>query len=524
MYQLAVRNDLKLGTLKLTSLTSYAMYNQTQNIDGDGMAQVSYDLQKNDGYISTFNQELRLANDPKQAFRWLVGLNYENSITNEDQGLRYFDNTSFDSSLFWINYSGVTNRQKIENAAAFTNLEYDVNNKFTAHLAARYTDSLNKNDLCSYTTTNGNVNKFFNYLGAALNGITGTGYDSNGVVQNPSSPLPFTPIGPSGCYTLTEASAPVPLVPGQQFIGRLKESNVSWRVGLDYKPSGTTLIYANISKGFKAGSFPTLAAANFVALQPVHQESVTNFELGVKASALDHRIQFNAAAFYMDYHNKQVRGRLLDPVFGGLETLVNIPKSRIAGAEADVTVRPTHDLTLSGAVTYLNSKILQSPAAPYNYNVLGQVADFSGDPLPFTPKWSGSVNLEYRHELSSGLTPFVGISAKAQTGSDAEPGAQSLPYLSGCLTTTGQTPGIAGGIPVCSLAPGVTNPFALNGYATVDGRIGIEGPGDAWRVMFWGKNIFNKYYWTNVISSADSAARFAGMPATYGVTIGFKLK
>jgi len=43
-------------------------------------------------------------------------------------------------------------------------------------------------------------------------------------------------------------------------------------------------------------------------------------------------------------------------------------------------------------------------------------------------------------------------------------------------------------------------------------------------VMFWGKNIANKYYWTNVISSADSAARFAGAPATYGVTIGFKMK
>ncbi|MFD2579235.1 hypothetical protein ACFSTD_12890 [Novosphingobium colocasiae] len=36
------------------------------------------------------------------------------STTFEDQGLRYFDNTSHDSSLFFINYSGVTNKQKIE--------------------------------------------------------------------------------------------------------------------------------------------------------------------------------------------------------------------------------------------------------------------------------------------------------------------------------------------------------------------------------------------------------------------------
>ena len=42
--------------------------------------------------------------------------------------------------------------------------------------------------------------------------------------------------------------------------------------------------------------------------------------------------------------------------------------------------------------------------------------------------------------------------------------------------------------------------------------------------MVWGKNLFNKYYWTNVISSADSAARFAGMPTTFGVTLSVKTK
>ena len=62
------------------------------------------------------------------------------------------------------------------------------------------------------------------------------------------------------------------------------------------------------------------------------------------------------------------------------------------------------------------------------------------------------------------------------------------------------------------------------GYTTVDGRFGIEGPDGQWKVMFWGKNIFDKYYWTNVISSADSAARFSGRPATYGVTLSFKTK
>ena len=491
MWQAAMRADIELGSLTLTSQTSYAHYKQNQGVDGDGMAYVTYDLEKNDGFIKTFNQELRLANDPTSQIRWLLGANYEKSKTLDDQGLRYFDNTSHDSSLFYINYSGARNLQKIENWAVFGNLEFDVTEQLTLKAAARYTDSKNRNSMCSYTTENGNVNKFFNVLG----GISGN---------------PFTPIAPEGCYTLNYDG-----VPGEVFRGNLKEDNVSWRVGVDYKVNPDVLLYANVSRGYKAGSFPTLAAALFVALEPVTQESVTAFEGGFKASLADRAVQFNAAGFYMDYKDKQIRGRLLDAIFGGLETLVNIPKSRIWGAEAELTVRPTDGLTLSGAVTYLNSKIKESPAAPYNYNVLGVADDFAGDDLPFTPEWSGTVNLDYRKELENGGSPFIGVTLSARTKSDSQPGARRMRYLEGCQADTS-------GDRVCFLPAGVTNPFALKGWTTVDARLGYEAPEGAWKVMVWGKNIFNTYYWTNVISSADSAARFAGMPATYGVTFGFK--
>ena len=69
----------------------------------------------------------------------------------------------------------------------------------------------------------------------------------------------------------------------------------------------------------------------------------------------------------------------------------------------------------------------------------------------------------------------------------------------------------------------IGNVFNIKGYTTLDGRLGYEAKDGAWKVMVWGKNILNQYYWTTVIPSNDSQARFAGMPATYGVTIGFKI-
>jgi outer membrane receptor protein involved in Fe transport len=78
----------------------------------------------------------------------------------------------------------------------------------------------------------------------------------------------------------------------------------------------------------------------------VKQESVTAYEAGIKATALDRKLQVNAAIFHYVYNDKQIRGIVIDPIFNQLEKLVNIPKSRINGAEIDVTVRPVGGLTL----------------------------------------------------------------------------------------------------------------------------------------------------------------------------------
>lgn len=476
MWQLGMRADVELGGgITLTSLTSYTDFDQQQRVDQDGNALVTFDIQKADGYIKTFNQELRLANDAKSQFRWLLGANYEDSTTFEDQLLRYFDNSSHTRSLNWINASGVTNRQDIKNYAMFGNVEYDVSEQLTLKVAARYTNSKNDSSICSYTTPTGRVETLFG--GAGINGT---------------------------CFTFTQA-----FTNGPPISGTLKEDNVSWRVGADYKVSRDVLLYANVSRGYKAGSYPSLSTASYLGLLPVTQESVTAYEGGFKASLADRKIQLNAAAFYYDYRDKQIRGKLIDNVFGALDALINVPKSRIYGLEADITARPVDGLTINAAVTYLNSKITEGPGAPKNNNIYGQVDNPAGDPLPFTPKFSGVINVDYRREMASGGSAFMGVSFNARSHSDAAIGANRIPYPTGPNSFT--APGVGG------------NVFNIKGYTTTDARVGYEAADGAWKVMLWGKNIFNTYYWTTVIPSNDSQGRFAGMPATYGITLGFKI-
>jgi outer membrane receptor protein involved in Fe transport len=159
--------------------------------------------------------------------------------------------------------------------------------------------------------------------------------------------------------TVISPYGPGPLgVPGEPFIAKLNETNVSWKAGINFQAAPRALFYGTVSKGYKSGSFPSLAAATMTPLLPVTQESVLAYEIGAKLQSSDHKLSLNSAAFYYDYRNKQVRGKLLDPIFGDLEAEVNVPKSRIWGLEADVTVREIPEITITGGVTYLNSKVL----------------------------------------------------------------------------------------------------------------------------------------------------------------------
>jgi outer membrane receptor protein involved in Fe transport len=64
--------------------------------------------------------------------------------------------------------------------------------------------------------------------------------------------------------------------------------------------------------------------------------------------------------------------------------------------------------------------------------------------------------------------------------------------------------------------------LAIASYTLLDLRAGIGSANDRWKLSIWGRNVTNKYYWTNAYKLADISARFAGRPATYGATLSFR--
>lgn len=486
-WQVSLRGDFDLTSdITLTSLTAYAKYKQRQGHDGDGLPAMSVDLPLDLGRIKTFSQEIRVANNASAALKWIAGANYERSKVFQSISAVFID-TSIAyllSDIGFTNFRDLTysTDQKFRTYAFFGNAEYDIGDSgLTVKAGARYTNARfsafidNKDP----TAVPGGIGAF--YFDVLLGGRFG---------QYAGQPFSINNLG-------REVNGVAPGAHGV-FAGQFKEDNISYRVGLDWQARPGLLVYANVQRGYKQGSFPTVSASVFSQYVPVTQESVQAYEAGIKASLLDRVLQLNGAAFYYDYKDKQLRSKTIDSQFGLLDVLQNVPKSSVKGLELEATVRPHRYVALTTAFTYLDATIDKFSGI----NSSGVTAVFDGERMPFTPKYQVGANLDTNFPLSDNLELFTGT---------------NFAYRSSTVATIG------GDINPPAATPQDFTLFGIKSYATLDLQIGLKAADDRWRVSLWGKNVTNTYYWNNTVAAVDVIVRYTGMPATYGVTASFRM-
>lgn len=504
-WQLALRGDLELNDqMALTSITSYARYDTYLPTDNDGS---DWDDINNRTYgkIKSFSQELRLAGDLGDRVKFMLGANYASDISKDDQHVRMDSTNAFlpdvllsgspaadqlalqyfgQAPVFaghttlpgqqnakspgvhrWINFYNI-NYQHTKTYSGFGSLDFKLTDQLTLQASARYSKQDRDHQGCGADGGDGELADTMGILATAVYGVV-------------------TKAPPGGCIAVL----------GDGTVGMvrdtLNEDNLSWRGSINYKPTPDSLIYANITRGYKAGSFGTLPIIFAFGGQGagVPQEEVTAYEVGFKASLLDRKVQLTGAAFYYDYKNKQLLGFLDLPVFGLVPGLASVD-GKVTGAEAEVIVYPVSGLRLNAAATYVKT---EGKGDELVFDGFARTSRVDGQPFPRTPKWQVIAGAEYSFDVGSDLRGFVGGNVNYQGGSYAAFGDASLPG---------------------------NNLFKMEGYALIDLRAGIEN--DRWRAMLWGKNVTNKFYVTDVTHTIDNVSRSAGLPATYGVTVGVK--
>ena len=226
-----------------------------------------------------------------------------------------------------------------------------------------------------------------------------------------------------------------PLVPSTAFpvfsfatVGSKSWDQTNWTAGFEFDLANKSLLYANVSTGFKAGGFyfnPIPGARN-----TYDPEKVTSYTVGLKNRFLDDRVQLNLEAFDMEYTGQQIAtllfaqlGSALIPYFPNQ----NAGKARIRGGEAEGQFLVTPNTLLSADVQYIDAKY---KSLVYQSGVAAQVCpstfvpppngpvysiDCSGRPELMTPKWTVNLGAEQTVPLPGGADLVLGVNTRHES-------------------------------------------------------------------------------------------------------------
>jgi iron complex outermembrane receptor protein len=295
--------------------------------------------------------------------------------------------------------------------------------------------------------------------------------------------------------------------------GDVKFTKFTYKAGVEFDAAEHSLLYANISTGYKSGGFFIAAINN--TFKP---EVLTAYTVGSKNRFLDNRLQINLEAFYWNYKDQQVnhlgpvQTSLAPPAFGITQITENAGKSRIYGLEAEILFKPTRSDNLAIDLQYLNAKyqhftytasspngvpprlacpITVATNAPVTPPARAFIVDCSGNQQINAPKWS--LNLSYDHvfELSSKLNFTPGLRTRVESGR-----FMSTEYLP---------------------------EEYQKGYHTIDAYMTLANSEGAWELTAFMNNIEDKtiYASSGIKPFTNAVYNILRAPRTYGLRAGF---
>jgi iron complex outermembrane receptor protein len=191
-------------------------------------------------------------------------------------------------------------------------------------------------------------------------------------------------------------------------------TSFSPHVSLSYKYAEDSIVYALFSRGFEPGGYNASLTGGSAYVQTqltsagaqafYQQEKFDNYEIGIKSTFWDRRIQTSLALYHDIWDNGQVTQTFFvnspTPPYGLLgqfSVITNIGKVDLNGAELSARVAVTNHFTVNATADYSESNIVQ-------YVNLGAVrvdgsSNVNGKTLAQDPKWTFSVSPQYTDNL-----------------------------------------------------------------------------------------------------------------------------
>ena len=201
---------------------------------------------------------------------------------------------------------------------------------------------------------------------------------------------------------------------------------VTWKAGVEFDATDESLLYANVSTGFKSGILFGGLGRNWS-----EPEVLTAYTIGSKNRFLDNTLQLNLEAFYWDYQDQQIShlgptqvGTTPGgPIYGPVFLTENAGQATIYGLEASMKAQVSRNGLLSVDVQYLNTEYDKFQYLAYSTSgpapVVGcdiaptsligaapqamiYAVDCAGQPLTNAPRWSANVSYDHSFDLGGG--------------------------------------------------------------------------------------------------------------------------
>jgi iron complex outermembrane receptor protein len=422
-----VSQDFGWGTL--TSITGYVDFKRQWGADTDAGPYRELDFVEHDR-IDQVSQELRLSGATDKS-DWLVG-----AFVSRDRVKMSYDGhlqDLFNTTL--LTFSDQTSKS----AAVFANVEHKLTDELSLVAGLRYTWE-QKADL---------------------------GFTKDLVSLCPGSALT---LAPCGTPPITLASVDT----------TIDDTNWSWKLGLNWKPNATTLVYGSISQGVKSGGFFSGVATNSGQLKPYLPETLLAYEVGVKQRFSQAGLSWSGSLFYYDYSDVQT---FIRDISGGLpiQRLGNVDTAKIYGADLDMMWSPPalRGLDLTAGLGLLHTEL---GAFTSSFGVTPK-----GNELPDAPKVSFNVSAAYTADLGEKLQAKVQMDGRY--ADDMFKDALNDPLI------------------------------ATPSYWVWNARASLFSGAD-WEVAVWGKNLADERYVTQGVDNLTLGVGFRvyGAPRTYGVS------
>jgi iron complex outermembrane receptor protein len=284
----------------------------------------------------------------------------------------------------------------------------------------------------------------------------------------------------------------------QVFAANTDNTNLTGQLTISFKANNNVNTYATFSTNYKPvglnlGGLPTSGGKPMLELAEIKPEYVQHFEIGIKTTP-SASSTLNLAIYNTDIKDFQTQVQTAElGVNRGY--LANAEKVQVRGAELDGNIRFSNQFSLFGAVAYTDGKYKSFKNAPVPLEETGGAnafKDISGGRLPGISKWTASLG----GEVSTG-GKFLGQ------------GGRFFLALDGYYRSE------------FSSSPSPSPFLNVNGYVLVNGRIGFRAAKGV-SLFVWGRNLFNKNYFEQLLVAAGNAGQYAavlGDPGTYGITI-----